>query len=74
MDEEPTRAAEPNEIKLISLVNEVPKVGIGFAAALVLSDLYCHAIEGDSDVALRHVGSSLMTRVLSAYDEAQNAL
>ena len=74
MAEEPYRPAEPNEIKLISLVNEVPKVGIGFATALVLTDLYSHALEGDLDVAVRDFGSSLMAHVSSAYCEAKNAL
>lgn len=54
---------EPNELRLISFVNEVPKFGIGCAASIVVSDLLLHANAGDCDIVLKRVGKHIVQRM-----------
>lgn len=73
LDDEPLRASEQNEIRLISLVNEFPKVGIGFATATVLAGLYEHVLKGDLAIELEKLGSVVLAQVSDAYREVRGA-
>jgi hypothetical protein len=73
LDDEPLRTPEQNELKLISFVNECPKLGIGYATAIVLTGLYEQAIKGELAVELERLGSAVLEQISEAYREAKNA-
>lgn len=56
--------SEPNEIRIISFVNEVPKFGIGIAASVVIAELLLHVNAGDLDIQLKRVGKLLVDSTL----------
>lgn len=74
LEEAPERPSKPNEVRLIALVNEFPKLGIGYATAIVLSELFLHAIEGDLNVELKRLGGVVLERISRAHQEVVNAL
>jgi hypothetical protein len=49
-----------DEIRLISWVNEFPKIGIGCAASFVIAELFVHTSSGDLDVALTALGKHVI--------------
>lgn len=73
LEEAPERVSEPNEVRLIALVNEFPKLGIGYATAIVLSELFLHAIEGDLSVELKRLGGVVLERIARAHQKVVNA-
>lgn len=60
LDEMLVPYSEPNEFRIISLVNEVPKFGIGYAASLVIAELFLHTSVGDLDKELKRVGKYIV--------------
>lgn len=60
LDEVLEPLSEPNEIRIISFVSEVPKFGIGYAASLVIAELNLHTKAGDLDKALKHIGKYIV--------------
>lgn len=50
------------EIKLIALVNEIPKFGITQAALLIIGELILHVAKGETDAALKEFGEILIKR------------
>lgn len=56
--------SELEELRLISFVNEVPKLGIGWAASIVVSDLFIHANAGDLDIELKRVGKRIIDSMM----------
>lgn len=64
LDELFAQESELEELRLISFVNEVPKLGIGWAASIVVSDLFIHANAGDRDIELKRVGKRIIDRMM----------
>jgi hypothetical protein len=54
---------QPDEIRIISLVNEVPKFGIAYAASVVVAELLLHASAGDLDKELKRAGAVTLERI-----------
>lgn len=57
LEDDLTSPVSQSEIKLISIVNEFPKLGIGLSTAIVMSHLYTHTLAGDLALQLQKVGS-----------------
>jgi len=55
--------SEPNELRIISFVNEVPKFGITYAGSIVVTELLLYASAGDLDKELKRVGKVTFERI-----------
>lgn len=56
--------SEPNEIRLISYVHDVPKFGIAYTATIVVTELYVQATSGDLSSTFKEIGEKLVARTL----------
>lgn len=69
LDEMLAPYSEPNEMRIISLVNDVPKFGIGYAASLVISELLLHTSSGDPDKEIKRVGKCIVEQTLAKHED-----
>ena len=71
LDEMFAPESEPDKIGLISYVHDVPKFGIGLAAALVASELYLGAYLGDLNQNFQLIGKRLVERSIGDISVAE---
>lgn len=60
-----------DEIRLISLVNEVPKFGIGCTSSILISDMYMCSMQGELDSAYKKVGEKLVAQSMEAMRDVE---
>lgn len=73
LDEQFRNEYEDGEVQIISLVNEVPKFGICYAASILISDLLVVSLEGDAATAYRDLGERLVAQANSVLSIASTA-
>jgi hypothetical protein len=64
--------SEPDEIRIVSYVNEVPKFGIAYAGSIVIAELLFHSQLGNQNKELINLGRverSTPSLILSLIDE-----
>ncbi len=55
--------SEPDEIRIVSYVNEVPKFGIAYAGSIVIAKLLLHSHLGDQNKELLNLGRVVLERL-----------
>jgi hypothetical protein len=66
--------SEPDELRIISFVNEAPKFGIAYAGSIVIAELLLHASAGDLDKELKRVGKVTLERIFGKIQKIDDVL